>query len=238
MVEYRRHGSKYYIVSGWGAGADWYQNILQDNRVTIQHGSHIVDARAQRVENPAEALRALYMFSRNSWIYETLFARMSSAQAADLSTLAEVVDEFTVVRLEPTEEAPALPVIDPFSPSVRQFAAFLVLLVGWRLALSLLRPHAAKSQGRRRGSLILPLAHFASNIKFDALRQRQFTGIIDRIGLPPHISLPGIGAGFASAAGFLLATESAADFRSARADIDVGNATIRTGMRQEALRTI
>ena len=140
VVEYRRHGSKYYIVSGWGAGTDWYQNIQQDNRVTIQHGSQIVDARAQLVENPAEALRALYMFSRNSWIYETLFARMSSAQAADLSTLAEVVDEFTVVRLEPTEETPALPVIEPFSPSVRQIAAFLVLLVGWRLALSLLRP--------------------------------------------------------------------------------------------------
>ena len=146
-VEYRRHGSKYYIVSGWGAGADWYQNIQQDNRVAIQHGSHIVDARAQRVENPAEALRALYMFSRNSWIYESLFARMSSAQAADLSTLAEVVDEFTVVRLEPTEETPALPVIEPFSPSVRQFAAFLVLLVAWRLALSLLRPLLPNRRG-------------------------------------------------------------------------------------------
>ena len=63
LVEYRRHGSKYYIVSGWGADADWYRNIQQDNRVTIQRGEHIVDARAQRVDDPAEALRALYMFS-------------------------------------------------------------------------------------------------------------------------------------------------------------------------------
>ena len=57
-------------------------------------------------DDAAEALRALYMFSRNSWIYEMLFARMSSARAADLNTLAEVVEEFTVLRLEPTGEEP------------------------------------------------------------------------------------------------------------------------------------
>ncbi len=27
VVEFRRHGSKYYIVSGWGADTDWYRNI-------------------------------------------------------------------------------------------------------------------------------------------------------------------------------------------------------------------
>jgi deazaflavin-dependent oxidoreductase (nitroreductase family) len=140
VIEYRRHGSKYYVVSGWGADTDWYRNIQSDNRVTIQHGSLVCDARAHKVEDAAEALRALYMFSRNSWIYESLFARMSSAQAADLNTLAEVVEEFTVLRLEPTEESPTLPVIEPFSPPVRQFAAFLALLVAWRLALSILRP--------------------------------------------------------------------------------------------------
>jgi len=139
VIEYRRHGSKYYVVSGWGADTDWYRNIQRDNRVTIQHGAHILDARAHRVEDAAEALRALYMFSRNSWIYESLFARMSSARAADLNTLAEVVEEFPVMRLEPTADAPTLPAIEPFSPPVRQFAAFVALLVAWRPALSILR---------------------------------------------------------------------------------------------------
>ena len=139
LVEYRRHGSKYYIVSGWGADADWYRNIQQDNRVTIQRGEHIVDARAQRVDDPAEALRALYMFSRNSWIYESLFARMSSAQAGDLNTLAEVVEEFTVLRLEATGEEPALPAIEPYSEQVRQVALFVVLAIGLRLLLALMR---------------------------------------------------------------------------------------------------
>ncbi len=140
VVEFRRHGRKFYIVSGWGASTDWYRNIEQNNRVTIQHGGQIVDALAQPVDDPAEALRALYMFSRNSWIYEALFSRMSSAQAADLSTLAEVVDEFTVVRLDPTDEQPALPTVEPFSEPVRQMATIFILILGVRLLFALLRP--------------------------------------------------------------------------------------------------
>ncbi len=145
VVEYRRHGSKYYIVSGWGADTDWYRNIQADNRVTVQHGEHIAAARAQPVEDPAEALRALYMFSRNSWIYERLFARMSSAQAADLNTLAEVVDEFTVLRLEATGDEPELPAVELYSEQVRQVALFAVVVIGLRLLLAVLR-----SGGKRR----------------------------------------------------------------------------------------
>lgn len=139
VVEYRRHGSKYYIVSGWGEDTHWYQNLQHNPQVTIQHGSHVYDAVAKQVDNPAETLRALYMFSRNSWIYETLFARMSSAQSADLSTLAEVVDEFVVVRIDPTGDAPVLPTPPLFSQSVRQFAIGLVLLLSLWFMVSLLR---------------------------------------------------------------------------------------------------
>ncbi len=148
VVEYRRHGSKYYIVSGWGADTDWYRNVQQDNRVTIQHGEHVVDARAQLVDDPAEALRALYMFSRNSWIYESLFARMSSAQAADLNTLAEVVEEFTVLRLEPTGDEPELPVVELYSEQVRQVALLVVLAIGLRLLLAVLL--SGSSEGKKR----------------------------------------------------------------------------------------
>ena len=139
VVEFRRHGSKYYIVSGWGAETDWYRNIEKDSRVTLQHGAQIVDARAQKVDDPAETLRALYMFSRNSWIYEALFARMSSARAADLNTLAEVVEEFTVLRLEPTGEAPDLPSVELYSPPARQMASVFALLLALRLLIWLRR---------------------------------------------------------------------------------------------------
>jgi deazaflavin-dependent oxidoreductase (nitroreductase family) len=138
VVEYRRHGSKYYIVSGWGEQTHWYQNLMQNPRVTIQHGSHVYDAVAHRVENPAEVLRSLYMFSRNSWIYETLFARMSSAQSADLSTLAEVVDEFTVVRIDPTDKPPYLPPVPLFSSPVRQVVIGFVFLIGLWFVVSLM----------------------------------------------------------------------------------------------------
>lgn len=139
VLEYRRHGTKYYIVAARGEQSGWYQNIMQDPRVTIQHGAHVYDGIAHRVENPAEALRALYMFSRNSWVYETLFARMSSAQAADLSTLAEVVDEFTVVRIDPTSNQPQLPPVEPFSKPVRQVVIGLVFLWALWLVVSLIR---------------------------------------------------------------------------------------------------
>ena len=139
IIEYRRHGSRYYVVSGWGEHADWFQNARRHPRVTIQHGRHICDATAQPVSNPAEALGALYMFSRNSWIYERLFARMSSAHAADLNTLAEVVGEFTVVRLEPSANSPELPPVPPFSRPVRRLAMVFVLLIGLGPLLSLLR---------------------------------------------------------------------------------------------------
>jgi len=152
VVEYRRHGSKFYVVSGWGKNTDWYKNVMQNPRVTIQLGGDVLDAKAIPVDNPPEALSALYMFSRNSWIYESLFARMTSAHAADLSTLADVVDEFTVVRLEPSEEAPQLPAVGLFSERTRQLAALIAVLLGIWLLVSLARPVLPREERERRDS--------------------------------------------------------------------------------------
>lgn len=152
VVEYRRHGSKFYVVSGWGKNTDWYKNVLQNPRVTIQLGSEVLDAKAIPVDNPPEALSALYMFSRNSWIYESLFARMTSAHAADLSTLADVVDEFTVVRLEPSEETPQLPTVGLFSEPARQLATIMAVVLGIWLFISLARPVLPRDERKGRDS--------------------------------------------------------------------------------------
>lgn len=138
-LEYRRHGSKLYLVCGLGEATDWYKDIEAEAGVTIQHGAKIYAARAARVDDPAEALRALYAFSRNSWLYESLFARMSSANAADLNTLTEVAAEFTVVRIEPSDDAPALPPVPLFSQPARQLATIAALLLLLRLVLIFLR---------------------------------------------------------------------------------------------------
>jgi hypothetical protein len=46
------------------------------------------------------------------------------------------------------------------------------------------------------------------------------------VGLPAHVGFPGVGAGFAAAAGFLLSAEGATDLRTGGADVDVGDATV------------
>src|ERR1035437_1621935 len=74
-----------------------------------------------------------------------------------------------------------------------------------------------------------------SELEFDALRQRQLAGPIERIGLPAHVGLPRVAARFAPAAGIFLAAERAADFGAAGADIDIGDAAIAAAMAEEGL---
>ena len=62
--------------------------------------------------------------------------------------------------------------------------------------------------------------------KLNTLRQGQLRGVVDGHGLPAHVGFPTITAAFAAATGFLFATESAPDFRAARADVYIGNAAI------------
>src|SRR5690606_9313352 len=61
-----------------------------------------------------------------------------------------------------------------------------------------------------------------------ALGQRQFGGVVDRVRRPAHIRLPGVRAGFATAAGVFLAAERAADLRARGADIDIRDSAIRS----------
>ena len=108
VLEYRRHGSKLYLVSGWGERPHWYQNLLAQPVVTVQFGGQTYQAVAQNVTDSGEAMRALYMFKRTSRFSEMILANMSSASAVDLRTLKTVSREFTVVRLDLTNEKPVL----------------------------------------------------------------------------------------------------------------------------------
>src|SRR3546814_17280836 len=62
------------------------------------------------------------------------------------------------------------------------------------------------------------------------------TGVVDGVGGAAHIGLPRVGAGFAAAAGFLLAAEGAADLGPARADIHVDDAAFAAYRRHEGDR--
>ena len=64
------------------------------------------------------------------------------------------------------------------------------------------------------------------HVEADALRQRQVAAVVDSVGGPAHIGLPGVGTGLAAATGFLLAAKGAADFGPRRADVDVDDAAV------------
>ena len=68
--------------------------------------------------------------------------------------------------------------------------------------------------------------------ELDSLCQRQRVRVIHRDRLPPHVRLPRIATALASAAGILLAAESAADLGAAGSDIDVGDAAIAAARRK------
>ncbi|MDQ7025194.1 MAG: nitroreductase family deazaflavin-dependent oxidoreductase [Anaerolineae bacterium] len=108
VLEYRRHGSKLYLISAWGEQPQWYKNLVQQDSVTVQFKGQEWQAKASTVTDPGEAMRALYMFKRTSPLYEMILASMSSASTIDLRTLKAVSSEFTVVRLDLLDEKPTL----------------------------------------------------------------------------------------------------------------------------------
>lgn len=137
VLEYRRHGSKLYVFSMWGTRADWYKNILNDPHVTVRRGSEARTAVASVVDDPAEAMRALYMFRHHSPIYNQVMAWMSSADTINMNTLTDVADEFTVVRFELTDDPIHLPTIAADRAWVGQaIVALTALLIIVRLARS------------------------------------------------------------------------------------------------------
>ncbi|MCU0514667.1 MAG: nitroreductase family deazaflavin-dependent oxidoreductase [Anaerolineae bacterium] len=135
VLEWRRHGRKYYVISAFGTRPHWYQNALAHPCVTIQSGRRALRARAVPVTDRDEKARAVYMFRKNSPIYEAVLTSISTAETIDFRTLAEMSHEFTVIRLEPEAGPPELPGITGLPPWVVPLA-----LVGLLIGVRWLRP--------------------------------------------------------------------------------------------------
>ncbi len=102
-IEYRQHGSKIYVISGWGERPHWLRNLKAAPAVLIQQGSRQFAARAEVVTNGGEALRVLHLFRRRApFVYDPLIARLSERESIDERTLPEVTEKITIVRLDPT----------------------------------------------------------------------------------------------------------------------------------------
>lgn len=107
-VEYRRHGSKIYLVAAWGERTDWYQNLLVDPLVTIQLGREKVSALADKVTDPAEASRALNLFRQDAPArYDAVLGRLIEDEVSGRK-LPDVSPQFTVVRLDIIRDEPLL----------------------------------------------------------------------------------------------------------------------------------
>jgi deazaflavin-dependent oxidoreductase (nitroreductase family) len=140
-IEYRRHGSAIYIISGWGERPDWYQNLLIDPLVTIQLGRQTLSALADRVTDKAEAARAVNLFRQDAPArYDAVLGRLVDDEMSGLK-LPEVSPQFTIVRLSIVADQPTL-------PGLRMDRVWLwpAALVGLVLMVTLLEQSSNKHQ--------------------------------------------------------------------------------------------
>lgn len=132
-IEYRRHGSKIYVVSAWGERPQWLQNLKAAPDVLIQQGRRQFGARAEVVTNAGEALRVLHLFRRNApFVYDPLIARLSDRERIDERTLPEVSEKITIVRIDP------MPVTPDVRPLPANYGWVLPTLVGLGVGLLLI----------------------------------------------------------------------------------------------------
>lgn len=100
-VEYRMHGTKIYVISGWGIHPHWVKNLLAHPYVTVQAGPRTYSARATVVESPGEALRAIALFRKPApAVYDAILARMTDSDTVTARELRSLASQVTVVRLD------------------------------------------------------------------------------------------------------------------------------------------
>jgi deazaflavin-dependent oxidoreductase (nitroreductase family) len=108
-IEYRRHGRKIYVISGWKTRPDWYQNLMVDPLATVQLGRKTYSALADPVSDPAESLRAVTLFRQNApGRYDAVFERLIE-EPVNGRRLPDVSGQFTIMRLNILPDEPTLP---------------------------------------------------------------------------------------------------------------------------------
>ncbi len=110
-VEFRQHGSKVYVLSLRGKNPQWYNNLLANPAATLRIGGRVLNARAEPVENPAEALSALHLFRRRlPRVYNELMAQEHPGETITPRTLPAIAPRLTMMRLDiQPDDAVALP---------------------------------------------------------------------------------------------------------------------------------
>jgi deazaflavin-dependent oxidoreductase (nitroreductase family) len=107
-LEYHICGGLIYVMSGYGARPDWYQNMLADPRVTLQIGGEVRHARGRRVSDELELHAAYDCFEHSPGL--RAMARLLGVELTRESFLANR-ERFYLVTFDPTDEPtpPPLP---------------------------------------------------------------------------------------------------------------------------------
>jgi deazaflavin-dependent oxidoreductase (nitroreductase family) len=137
-LEYRTHGSKIYIISGWGEQANWVRNLEVNPQVTLRRGVRAQAGQAAIVRDRNEVFRALTLFYRsNPAYYERLFKQAGQRDMLDALTLPQIADRVVVVRVNPDSGPPVLPPapVDAQGLGAVLAALLLALLIAGPLAL-------------------------------------------------------------------------------------------------------
>lgn len=111
MVECHWINGIKYAPSGFGAKAQWYQNIMADPRVTVQTADGTESMWATRVTDDTELGQIYDGFKRDNATVFHLYLQGSGIEASPQSLIANKERVF-FLRFEPTDEdtPPGLPV--------------------------------------------------------------------------------------------------------------------------------
>ncbi len=107
-IEYHLCAGRIYVMSGYGARPDWYQNLLADSRVTLQLGAQVYHMRGRRVTDESELHAAYDCFEQSPAL--RAIARLLGVDLTRESFLAHR-ERFYLVTFDPTDEPtpPPLP---------------------------------------------------------------------------------------------------------------------------------
>jgi deazaflavin-dependent oxidoreductase (nitroreductase family) len=103
VVGHEKASGTYYIVSGWGKKANWYQNLLATPSITIQVGLRRLRVRAETL-SPAEGARILLDYRRKHPLAARELSRLMGMKLYDttLEELEKIVQtSLPVIALRP-----------------------------------------------------------------------------------------------------------------------------------------
>jgi len=131
-LEYRRHGSRIYVISPDPDTARWFAHVKEQSCVTIRIGAKGQAMLAAIVTDEAEAVRALFLFRLNTrpplrWI--TWSARLQDEIRPQ--ALKQTARRFAVVRLEESAEPLDELLLEPVTPD----RAWILWVIGGILAM-------------------------------------------------------------------------------------------------------